>query len=110
MRIDWNTGAWMFVNARAGSNSHGLVPWKNGFLTLSLAESSLLHVTPECTRVIWSDKETTLLRGMTIKDSVLHFSLLTRTLLSTVSVAIDMESETLVSETEIETCGRVTMH
>jgi hypothetical protein len=95
----------MFVNARVGSKSHGLVSWKNGFLILSLGESSLLHVTPEYTRVIWSDKRTTFLKGMTIKDSVLHFSLLNRTLLSTVLVALDLESETIISETEIETCG-----
>jgi hypothetical protein len=72
VKIDWDTGAWLFVNAQAGVNSHGLIQWKNGFLILSSGNSRLIHATPEGTDVLWQG-EHTFRKNFYLHGTTVHF-------------------------------------
>jgi hypothetical protein len=115
VRINPKTGSWLDVYTRVGEQSHGIVPWLDGFLVLSSGEGSLIHVTQTETRVLWTDPDRKFLKGLHVDraTSIAFFGIsdvTPRTQRGSVHLncelaSFDLLTETLLTRTRVETRG-----
>jgi hypothetical protein len=109
--INPETGEKLQIYNNVGFQSHGLVKYNNGFLILSSAESSLLYVTSEKTKVLLTYPPY-FLKGLVKVGDVVYFGAsppLKRTNRGDINLNCDLISFNLISKDIIKvnltTCG-----
>lgn len=110
--IDPETGKRLKIYNNVGMGSHGIVPWKHGFLILSSLEGKLLYVTDESTIILFTDSGR-FLKGLCLYSNYIYFGSappmqrMNRSDLSIMCelVCVNLNTCQLVYRRELKTCG-----